>query len=201
MRLNLYPLALLAMFAPGSFALAQEASTMTTQFDNWTLRCQTGPVKDPASHKDIMRKTCDVSATFMAQTKNKQQVPVLAIGIGHPSTDKPTRIAVQTPLGVWLPAELKIQDTSGKELLSLPYTACQPQGCIASADVSERHLQALANAGESAVALFRMQSGQDVKVMLPLKGLSAAYAGMQKELPATSTETGGGSWLGLRNPF
>jgi len=53
--------ALLVLAAP---ALAQQSTTMTAVFDQWTLHCQSSAKTETAP----ARKTCEVNATLMAKT-------------------------------------------------------------------------------------------------------------------------------------
>jgi invasion protein IalB len=158
--------------AATSSPLAQQTVASTSVFDGWTLKCET------VTEKDRSTKACEVDATATAKTEDNRQALIMIVGIGKRSAGQPTQIAVQTPLTAWLPLGVKLQDGNGKDILSLPYTACQPSRCTAEGPITDSQLTALTSAGDVFVAIYRTQAGEDIKVQIPVKGLSAAYKAM-----------------------
>jgi invasion protein IalB len=165
----------LLAFLFANAALAQQSTSSTSVFDSWVLRCRTSSEQRPAS------KLCEVNTTLTAKTTDGRQAVVMIVGYGKPAVDKPNQLVVNAPLSAWLPAGIKMQDKAGKLLLDLPFTSCKPNMCAAVAAVSDAQWSVLMAAGEEILALYRSQAGQDFKIQVPLKGLTAAYKAMLKE--------------------
>jgi invasion protein IalB len=142
---------LITFFATVGAATKVSAQQMTSDasvFDGWTLRCQTVDVTD-ASQRPHPRKSCEVGATVTAATNDNKQAVVLVVGLGKQPSGQSDQMIVQTPLAVWLPDGVKLQDKDSRELLDLSYTVCQPGFCTASAKPSEGQTSALMGAGQT----------------------------------------------------
>lgn len=159
-------------------ASAQQSTSSTAVFDDWSLRCQTSNASGAVS------KVCEVRSTLAAKATDGRQVVVLVIAVGKTSPDKPNQVVVNAPTSVWLPVGVKLQDNGGKTLLELPYTSCKASMCAAAAAPTDAQWGAVVGAGEEIFALYRTDAAQDVKVRISLKGLVAAYKAMLKETAA-----------------
>lgn len=120
----------------------------------------------------------------MTKTEDGRQAVVMIVGVGKPFVDKPNQLVVNAPISARLPAGIKMQDKSEKTLLALSYTFCKPSMCSADTAVTDAQLNTVMAAGDDVFMLYRTQAGQDVKVQVPMKGMSAAYKAMQKEAAA-----------------
>jgi invasion protein IalB len=91
-----------ALAATAGTVSAQTASPTpqqtTASFDDWIVRCETrtGPP---------LQKTCEM--VQFTQAKGQQGV-LSEVAIGRPIKGQPFKIAVQLPIGIWLPAGVRI---------------------------------------------------------------------------------------------
>lgn len=144
-------------------------------FDAWTLRCRT------TTEKGAANKLCEVATTVTVKTSEGRTAVVMVVALGKPSGEKPSQLVLSSPTEVWLPHGIKLQDKAGKVLLDLPYLFCSASMCSASTPVSDPQRNMLSVLDDDMFALFRMRTGQDVKMKISLKGFSAASKAMLKE--------------------
>lgn len=144
-------------------------------FDAWTLRCRT------TTEKEAANKLCEVATTVTVKTNEGRTAVVMVVALGKPSSEKPSQLVLSSPTEVWLPNGIKLQDKAGKMLLELPYLFCSASMCSASTTISDPQRNMLSALDDDMFALFRMRTGQDVKMKISLKGFSAASKAMLKE--------------------
>jgi len=130
MRL-LSALGLVVAWAGTCPAFAQQSTSSTAVFDDWSLRCQT------SNASGVVSRVCEVNSTLAAKATDGRQVVVLVIAVGKSSPDKPNQVVVNAPTSVWLPVGVKLQNNGGKTLLELPYTTCKASMCAALMDAAE----------------------------------------------------------------
>lgn len=165
-------LALLAMSACAFPAHAQDASTASTEdsapqattaaYRDWTLRCE-------HLNATPRRKVCEVVQAV--RTPDGQQV-LAQIVIGRPAPDQPTKLIVQLPPGVWIPAQVTLSVPSG-ERVTASYTQCL-QICASEADIGDDLITALKSATEHATLAFQDGNRRPIELPVSLVGLTAA---------------------------
>lgn len=156
--------ALLALAAILSAPVAAQdvPQATTATYRDWTLRCDHLPESPP-------RKVCEIVQAVRA---NDGQAVLAQIVIGQPAPDRPTKLIVQLPAGVWLPANATLAAPSG-ETVAATFTRCM-QLCIADADIDPALIAALKAAPEPAKLVFQDGNRKVIELPISLNGFTAA---------------------------
>lgn len=156
-----------AMPAAAQSEMATPQATTATYRD-WTLRCEHLPDTPP-------RKVCELAQAVRAQDGRA----VLAqIVLGRPAPDQPTKLIVQLPAGVWLPANVTLSAPSG-ETITATFTRCM-QLCVADADTDDALISALKAATEPAKLTFQDGNRRPIELPISLNGFTAAISAATK---------------------
>jgi invasion protein IalB len=144
---------------------APQASTSTSTFDDWVVRCETRP---PAP------KVCEAAQAIAARGPNQQQSVVAEVVLGRVGKSDPLKLIVQLPAGVWLPSGVSfaVGDTLA---IPLVYTRCT-QACVAETEIKPELVQALRGWTKTDPARLEFLDGaqRKVEINVSLKGLPAA---------------------------
>jgi invasion protein IalB len=159
-----------ALAATAGTVAAQPASPPTPQqttasFDDWMVRCETrtGPP---------VQKTCEM--VQFTQTKGQQGV-LSEVAIGRPIKGQPFKIAVQLPIGIWLPAGVRIVAGEKDPGLLVTFKRCVPQSCFADAEIKDDTIQRLRANTENGRLEFKDGAQKDASLPISFKGFGAAY--------------------------
>jgi invasion protein IalB len=128
----------------------------------WVARCSSISRDAPLE--------CAIEETAVL-TKTGQLVVLVNIRV--PSDTHAPAILVQTPLGLNLPAGIKLQVDEGKAI-DLQIQTCEQRGCYASMPVPADLLAAL-KSGKQLKVVFQSLSKETVSIPLPLADFLAAY--------------------------
>jgi len=160
-------LAALAIACLGVWAPVTAEPQVRERHQDWTVICD--------KPEGAAAERCSI---VQALNQRESQKQVLRIEIGYLGESTQLIGIVTVPLGVALPAGLKMRIDEGKEL---PYQfgQCLPNGCIVGIQVSAELLAQL-KAGTKAAVTF--QDGMQRPITLPvsLKGFTAAYKVIKK---------------------
>lgn len=152
--------------ATPSASASPQASTSSSTFDDWLVRCETRP---PAP------KACEAVQAIAARNPQQQQNVIAEIVFGRLAKSDPVKLVIQLPPGVWLPAgaSLVIDDKT----LAAVFTRCL-QTCMAEAEVKADLVQLLRGRTKTEPGRLEFEDGARRKVAVPVsfKGLSAALA-------------------------
>jgi invasion protein IalB len=161
----------------GTGAAAQEGRTPAQksprdgqEIKDWTLRC--GFVGEGQS------EACEM---FQQRLNDAQDTVMLTVVGKVPGGADPGMLIV-VPLGVILPAGLRLKIDDGAEI-DVPFQRCEPQGCLAEL-LLEGDLTDRLEAGRQATVTFDVidRSGKRQRVPVPLSlfGFTAALAEVMK---------------------
>jgi invasion protein IalB len=155
-----------------------ESSTHSTTFDNWVMTCTTRTDKD---NKTV--RGCEVRTTILIQDEQSKQTGVAAVvAIGQNAGSSTMMAAAQVPLAAALRVPVKLVGAdAAKPIIELTYSACQPQGCQATATVTPAQLTALKGVGEKLSVVYGNLAGQTVNLNTNAKGLVDALNALGKE--------------------
>jgi invasion protein IalB len=165
-----------ALFAGGvAGAFAQPAPSApqqtTATYNDWIVRCETHAGPPP-------QKTCEM----VQFTKLQGQAGVLTqVAIGRPVRGQPLKIVIQVPIGVWLPAGVKLSSGAKDPVLSASYKRCLPAACFADVEIKDDTIKRFRAASETGKLQFKDANQKDVALPVSFKGFSAAYDALAKE--------------------
>jgi len=143
----------------------------TASFDDWIVRCETraGPP---------VQKTCEM--VQFTQTKGQQGV-LSEIAIGRPLKNLPFKIAVQLPIGIWLPTGVRIVAGTADSGLLATFKRCIPQSCFADTEIKDDVIKRLRASTQNGRLEFKDGTQKDVSLPISFKGFGAAYDALLKE--------------------
>jgi invasion protein IalB len=102
---------------------------------------------------------------------------VLNVSIRVPGDTRAPAMVIQLPLGLLLPAGLKLRVDDGKQL-DLQVQTCEAQGCFAGSPVDAELLAAI-KAGKQLTITVRPVNKENLSFTMPLDGFTAAYERVQ----------------------
>ena len=130
--------------------------------NNWASRCVAGARQGPLE--------CSIEQRLVMQ--NTGQL-VAAVTIRVPTDSNAPMMMIQTPLGLFIPAGVRI-DVDGASPQTLELQTCDNSGCYAGNPVTNEMLNAMA-AGAKLNLTFQNLNKQDVTVSATLVGFTAAF--------------------------
>ena len=128
----------------------------------WVARC--GSASREASLECAIEQTAVLSKTG--------QVIVL-VNIRVPGDSRAPQALVQLPLGLNLPAGVKLQVDDGKAI-DLQIQTCENRGCFANAPIAPDLLAAL-KSGKQLKVSFQTLAKETITIPMPLADFAAAY--------------------------
>lgn len=162
--------ALLAGVLLGLAALAG-AQEATRTFDDWTLSCGTPQGSD--------KEMC--SAAQVVQNKETEK-SLLAAVVGYIPGTQDMAMEFTVPLGVILPAGIRLQVDDSEEIGRAPYLMCTPQGCTGIWKLEDQAVAALKKGLTLKVIVLNSQQ-RPVAVPVSLRGFTAAYNSLVQKGP------------------
>jgi invasion protein IalB len=151
--------------APAALAPAADAAPNPPP-PEWVSRC--------ASDGRQGALECAVEQTaFLSKTGQL----VAAVTIRVPADTHQPTIAVQVPVGLFLPGGVSLQVDDGKPL-ALPLQTCDLKGCYAGTTVSPEMLAAL-KTGKKLAITFQSLSKENITIPLQLTNFGQAYLKIQ----------------------
>lgn len=151
-----------------------QASTSTSTFDDWVVRCETKP---PAA------KVCEVAQTISARNQQQQQSVIAEVVFGRMAKADPFKLIIQLPPGVYLPTGASVIVDDKSPAISASFTHCQ-QTCVAEADLKPEIVQTLKSKTKPEPGRLEFDDGTRHKVALmslSFKGLPAALAARDQQ--------------------
>jgi invasion protein IalB len=141
---------------------AAEGAPAAAGAAGWAARCTSASREAPL--ECAMEETAVLSKTG--------QVVVL-VNIRVPGDTRAPILLVQMPLGLNLPAGIKLQIDEGK-LTDLPIQTCESRGCYATIPLPADVLAAL-RSGQQMKLSFQTMNKEPVVIPMPLGDFAAAY--------------------------
>ncbi|MEM6943905.1 MAG: invasion associated locus B family protein [Pseudomonadota bacterium] len=145
-------------------AQQQQAEEVRDRHGDWTVRCATGT------------ETCVIQQ--VGQGNNGNDVLEMRIRkLSGVNTDQgeaiPAAIQILAPLGVFLPAGVRVQ-VDGNEVRSAPFEQCQQGGCVVRQPMSQDFLDEM-RAGSTAKVTLIAVPQTEVAVSISLTGFTRAF--------------------------
>jgi invasion protein IalB len=150
-------------------AFAQQSTTAT--YGDWVVRCvaETGP---PA------QKNCDMEQLTQVQGRTG---PLSRVAVAHPVKGQPTKMVVQLPVNVSLPAGVKMQLGDKDPGTVTPFLRCVPAGCFTEIELKDDLLKKYRAMTETGKIAFKDAAEHDVVIPLSFKGFGQAFDALSKE--------------------
>ncbi|WP_198136997.1 invasion associated locus B family protein [Nitrobacter hamburgensis] len=118
---------------PSLAANSPQASTSTSTFEDWIVRCE---VKPPGS------KVCEAVQTIAARNQQQQQNVIAEVVFGRLAKTEPFKLIIQLPPGVYLPSGARLVLDDKTPPLAATFTRCL-QTCMAEAELKPETVQIL----------------------------------------------------------
>ncbi len=152
-------------------ASAQAPQQTTATYEDWIVRCETQPGPPPV-------RVCEM----VQYTQMQGQAGVVSqIAIGRPVKGQPIKVVFQVPVGVWLPAGVKLVTGSQDPGLAAAFKRCLTNGCFADIEVREDTIRKLRAMSEPGKLQFKDGNTKDVALPVSFKGFGAAFDALAKE--------------------
>lgn len=149
--------------------LPNGATSVTETYNDWTVTCA----------MDGSRKACTLS---QMQGDKETGQRVFSIELNAPS-GKGLDGTLILPFGLKLDDGVKLKVDDQGEEISVRYSACYPQGCVAPIAFSEEFVRALKNGAVLKMNALHLATGRSVSLVASLSGFSGALdraTGLQK---------------------
>lgn len=174
--------ALLTLAAP---ALAQEAETarqpgepyVAEVFTDWELRCITAAEEGQPERCEMFQLLLDEQDNAVAVFR--VNVPLVE------AEDQVAAAVIVTPLETLLTPGLRVR-IDDSEPAGVPFTLCEPTGCLARIPLSQENIEAFKAGGETIFDIFALVrsdlgeiGGVPVSLTASLRGFTAAYDELQ----------------------
>lgn len=159
--------------APAPTSAAPVVQGTDRPFQAWNLHCETRT--DPAPRVRI----CGLMSTVTLQDEKGARNVALQFMLRSVPGAKGWQLSVDTPIGVWLPDGVQLV-RQGKELVRLPFVACQPKGCQAGVVLTPAQFAAFVTATDQADAVYRLQTRQTVTLTFSMLGFADGAAALAK---------------------
>jgi invasion protein IalB len=150
-----------------------QASTSTSTFDDWIVRCE---VKPPAA------KVCEAVQTIAARNQQQQQSVIAEVVFGRLTKTEPVKLIIQLPPGVYLPSGARLVLDDKTPPLAATFTRCL-QTCMAEAELKPETVQMLKGRTKAEPGRLEFEDGAHHQAKLPVsfKGLPAALAAREQQ--------------------
>src|SRR5580693_1416555 len=148
--------------APTTATPAADTAPAAAPQPGWAVRCSSASREAPL--ECAMEQTAVLSKTGQL---------VVLVNIRVPGDTRAPILLVQMPLGLNLPAGIKLQIDEGK-LTDLPIQTCESRGCYATIPLPADVLAAL-RSGQQMKLSFQTMNKEPVVIPMPLGDFAAAY--------------------------
>jgi invasion protein IalB len=166
-------LALTVLFAAAAngAAGAQTPQQTTATYDDWILRC------------DLRTGTPPVRVCEVAQfTQVQGQGPILTqISIGAAKKGEPSKVVIQVPIDVWLPAGVRLLAGEKDAGVLATFKRCAPNACFADVDIRDDVVRRLRTSTETGKLQFKDVNQKDVSLPVSFKGFGPAFDALPKD--------------------
>ena len=152
-------------------ASAQAPQQTTATFEDWIVRCETRAGPPPG-------KACEMVQYTQAQG---QAGVISQVAIGQPVKGQPIKVVFQLPVGVWLPAGVKLVTGPQDSGLAAAFKRCLTSGCFADVDIRDDTIRKLRAMSERGKLQFKDGNSKDVSLPVSFKGFGAAFDALAKE--------------------
>jgi invasion protein IalB len=152
--------------APAPAAPAPGDAAANPPPPGWLARC--GSESRQAALECALEQTVYLSKTGQL---------IAAVTIRVPADTRQPALAVQVPVGLYLPAGVSLQIDDGKPL-ALVLQTCDLKGCYAATPVSPEMLAAL-KAGKTLSITFQNLTKETIRIPLQLTNFAEAYQKIQ----------------------
>lgn len=145
--------------------IEQTSKTASENNSPWSVRCNKDEQGNAAG--------CEV---FQRITVKESGQRVIEFAIGYPQgKEKPAKGVIILPLGVLLPAGVKMQIDDQEKIFAFNIRSCVPVGCVSHVNLSQEVLDLLKK-GVVANIQFVADNGQNVVIKISLKGFTKALS-------------------------
>jgi invasion protein IalB len=162
-------LAGILILTAANHADAQQSTTAT--YGDWVVRCVTaaGPP---------VQKNCDMEQLTQVQGRTG---PLSRVAVAHPVKGQPTKMIIQLPVNVSLPAGVKLSLGDKDPGTAMPFLRCVPAGCFAEIELKDDLLKKYRAITETGKIAFKDAAEHDVVIPLSFKGFGPAFDALSKE--------------------
>lgn len=102
---------------------------------------------------------------------------VARVSVRVPGDTRAAALLIELPLGLYLPAGVRVQIDEGKPA-DLPFQTCQAQGCMVLAPIEAEMLAAL-KAGQQMSLAAQLAGREPLSLSLPLEGFAPSFDRVQ----------------------
>lgn len=145
--------------------IAAEPTRTTATYDDWISRCRTGVNKE--------QKAITICEMVHAISLKKKNQVIAQVAIGRLPNAKNTKIVFQLPLRVSLRDGITF-NLNGKTTFKASYVACQPNSCLADADLTDKLVAAI-KVAKTATISFTDAAKRRNTLPISLKGFKGAH--------------------------
>ncbi|MBI1384119.1 MAG: invasion protein [Rhizobiales bacterium] len=161
-----------ALVLPSSVALAQQtqqpAANAAANQSAWVKICEKAPTQN-GEQKEIC-------ITHHERLDGNSGLVIVSAAIRRIEGEEKERFMVMVPLGMALPAGVRVQVDQEEKQLVLPFTICHGGGCTAEVEATPEVIAQLKK-GKQMIVAARNAAGTIVPLPVPLNGFTAAYDG------------------------
>ena len=179
---KLATITLLSTIAAASPAAGQRGKPTTPvvkgsdrNFKAWNLHCETRT--EPAPRLQV----CGLISTVTL--KNEQGASGVALKLMFRSVPGAAgrQLSVDVPITAWLPEGIRLVH-QGREVMRLPFVACQPNSCEAGAVLTPEQVAALVAASGQMDAVYKVQTQQTVTLTFSMYGFPEGISALEASL-------------------
>lgn len=151
---------------------AQERTTAT--YGHWELRCE----RNKAEAEPV--EACEIVQAIQLQGQSQ---PFAQIAIGRPEPEASLLMVVQLPIGVWLPAGVRIELGENEASQEAVLKRCVPSACLADLTLDEAMTSAMSAdpKGQGAI-VFATGEGREATLPIYFDGFDRAYRALLDRL-------------------
>lgn len=153
-----------------------QADVTTASFGDWQVVCR---MTDAGGGGQPGSRTCEVLQSVMLQG---QTTPFAQLGFGRMKPGEPLIFTVVVPVSVSFPSQVSVAlDEEDNQPLKADWTRCLPNGCFASAAMSNEILNHWRTSDSGGQLTFQSGAPQDLRLPISFKGLARALDALGKE--------------------
>lgn len=153
---------LIALLSCPAASWSAEPQQTTATYRDWTLRCVVAADK---------HKKCEVTQATHVQGRQR---PVSQIAISEPVKGSPAKMVVQLPIGIWLPAGVKVSYGANEPAVIASFKRCVPDACFADATLTDAQLDKMKSAKKSGHLEFENGTQNLLKLPISFRGFAEA---------------------------
>lgn len=158
-----------AMFILGALPLQLAAEQTAKSFKDWGYKCE--------SPKGSDQKLCFIFQRISSKEEDKRIADATIAYL--PKVDKPVMV-ITLPLGVFLPAGIKMQvDEAKDDAVRAPFVQCIQDGCQARMQLDNKMINKM-KSGKKMIVAFLTPQQKQLAFPISLSGFTAAIGSLKK---------------------